>query len=1586
MATPLNTNGFSLISNTGGTGIASQLSKNITREIAMSGYGELGKQDIGWTITHAVDITRTVQSFAAIPMVDEAKHSAFAFFREAIAQSAQEQTNELIQQSTSNMERAGLNEAISGNAYTGFYSDVVSGQQAVGSLLADTPNSPEALLNFSSVDFNNNQSVTEYLDNIREYAGTINLRNSIELNASNIQSEEYGLLILMHTENKEAYSQYIKQFESQIQQNFQKELSTLQDNVKAMGYTGNVKDLKALEAFKNTQSGANASQVQQLIDATNGKINQVDRYILARIHNGDIDIQKIIASGEFNGVKLDEKSLSAFKALNIYANSDQITTTFHNDMLEKIGFKSSMQNVDLNNLKHVTMRVKEFEKALSQAGFGAINGKALSALSIKEIRAIDLSKISDTNILNAMKQYIALRDHQEILSQAKNLMGNFRMRMVSLTRKALGDSDLSQGIGQIQSGYHNAKTALKIWNKVGAPAAKKVFKFFNKTTRALMKYMPAPVRRAYLKNVKFMRTIVGKARELWGRAGSGARKMASEATKALTRKASAKTTQQIAKHATRAARSMERKLLLKAGQKVGEVVRHAAHLVSSGAIGTTGAGTVGVTTAATTTTVAAATTTTVAAGATTTTVAAGTTAASGGWSALIGAAIAVKTISIIICIIVISMICYTVGGLLQMVGSTALELDNSLLGQILNFFANLKWPWNRTPTPEQQQNVLSYTIASLFNEQYLSTNVKHQLGEGNAFYQGGKPSQNTDSSNLSISYDSTPGFGDNEENIVKGMSTYKIMGSDGSSKTYPINEYSTVKLTIAMAHAYTYPLDTQKGLQNFSLYATGLWKHLNTTEIKCKLSFCKPGNQHSKCGKLKYSCSVYDSYGALSNTYLYVEQANGRVKILTDNELKNGLYVQPNQKYLYITSGPIQQPVKGVYSCRYYVFKPNGRDDANYDSAGDIEVFDAVTKGYLYTLYGKAAITKVSKVDASSIFKEYYDDDEARTKNIYDEDGNVRYGSDGEPLDYKLNPNVCVACTEPNYHGKHNLTQFKRYVTVCGYNQVYSNGCNNVGRETIGSYTITTSCPRVPQLYYTSEGCRSVFVVSEHEELNSEFAQEKIGALMTDAQFDNYRHILREKLDKISNSGSSGIEKQNEIDREKNRLEHKLAHETITIYKCKGHNNQPAYCKDTIDKPLTLVVKYNTYGGGTDMKCINPQTQIIEHYSETKCCDDCKSVYGVPYDTWQSNSSNNTVYFTTISKYMKTFYVCPGVKDHGFFSSDHPNFSNCLTTSGHVNYIKYNVELCNGYTETHYNYQSVCKGHVQCCNLYGDKYPNVKNGHIPDCPGHELSYCVGDAEYTFTKTIHDKDESRRYGDWSYTLTQEFLGIEVNKTYSPLKDTGDSRISLARKDWDGWNDDNIELMANVLTDDWYLKYGYGISSFVGSEISPGEKSKYMESFNISNTSTSAQLMHNLNFAFSSIGRVAYYPGDKAEYPNDDSRNKFNTPAPEVMDNRGYMLAIHGLDYKYYADWVYLSTHEGIDAPNDLLSSNSYMCNTKITPNTPAGTPIVTHGTKPRSGILIGMKGNVVTYIGLSDTGWASVIDSTETWYTHPDIAH
>ena len=123
------------------TGKANNLLKGMTkmalREAVISGYGSVGETEIGYVATHAYDYAETIRSLAAPALANDAKHSAFAVFRDAIAEAAENPT-EAFQTAK---------QVATGENYTNFYSDLVSGQKMIETdLLTASEGSVEAAL------------------------------------------------------------------------------------------------------------------------------------------------------------------------------------------------------------------------------------------------------------------------------------------------------------------------------------------------------------------------------------------------------------------------------------------------------------------------------------------------------------------------------------------------------------------------------------------------------------------------------------------------------------------------------------------------------------------------------------------------------------------------------------------------------------------------------------------------------------------------------------------------------------------------------------------------------------------------------------------------------------------------------------------------------------------------------------------------------------------------------------------------------------------------------------------------------------------------------------------------------------------------------------------------------------------------------------------------------------------------------------------------------------------------------------------------------------------------------------------------
>lgn len=993
----LNANGFSLLSAPSKGLNIKDMTQFTAREIAMSGYGTVKQTDVGKAPAEAYEIAQTLRSFHAMEMQKDAAYSTFALFRDAVAHEAENAPRVL--------------QSAGGSSYTGFYKDLIDGENAISAnILTSSNGSPEAQLRFDTVDWSDFNSRQDYFNRIYSMSAQTGLREHLGRNLTEIGTGEQELMILLHTANSDAYAAYIKQFEEQIQKNFTDELASLQNAVKDLGFNGNMHKIGELEKFADTLGGTDKAKVQQLIAAMNGKINKVDRYVLARINSGEIDIQKILSTKEFNGVKLDEQSLAAFKALSVYANSDAIATQYSVKILKNIGFDSKFKSLDLSKLSNVRALCGEFETALGQAGITGDGGKVLAKMSMKQLRQIDLSKIANKDLAEALKHYISLRDHQETLMQAKSLMQNFKMRMVNLTRRILGDSDLSQGIGKLQSIKHSAKFAWKIAQKtfhIKMKFAGFVKRIGKNVKMALLRTTMGQKYTAFVQRMLQSNNFIGKflrTKQTVSRAVRGTVKKVVSAPQKMAAAVKKKAAEKAEEHMSRnAARRLERKLLRKAGRRAGTAARRAAHLAVSG-VGTTGAGAAG-------------------AGAAGGTAAAGGAGAGGAGAGAGGAAAGggagVVLIWIIVIILIISAVTTVLGMFFNVIGEAVGELDNKLTA-VVEWFKDW-WPWSASE--REKENVLNYTVGCLLIEESEQQDISKQL-ESLHYYHGVVPSATNDAKN--VTFTSTE-MTINDASISDTPAHYIYVNENNE----PISEYSTVKLVVSMAHAFTYELHSDSDLKNFTRYATGLWEYLNKTSLTVKIELC------SGEGTFSYRCNTKENdsglYKAIKDGKLHIVHVGDRKEIYGAADISTFMYSK-QELHKHTEKGCLQQ----IFSAKNKTFT-NIRDDVN---EGSFQYNEGWTK----------------LTEASSDFYDMwsYTGDDAQTKYPYMyRTAYFTYNGVTYPYTYSINPNINERCANEHQWKKKNGSQFSGWIEYCSDIST----CNNAREVTYfkeKKYTYTT--------------------------------------------------------------------------------------------------------------------------------------------------------------------------------------------------------------------------------------------------------------------------------------------------------------------------------------------------------------------------------------------------------------------------------------------------------------------------------------------------------------------------------------------------
>lgn len=128
-------------------------------------------------------------------------------------------------------------------------------------------------------------------------------------------------------------------------------------------------------------------------------------------------------------------------------------------------------------------------------------------------------------------------------------------------------------------------------------------------------------------------------------------------------------------------------------------------------------------------------------------------------------------------------------------------------------------------------------------------------------------------------------------------------------------------------------------------------------------------------------------------------------------------------------------------------------------------------------------------------------------------------------------------------------------------------------------------------------------------------------------------------------------------------------------------------------------------------------------------------------------------------------------------------------------------------------------------------------------------------------------------------------------------------------WAGWTEENISAARALSECDWYSLYGISAST-TGSRqaLYEEEISHYIDSLP---EETADERIRLVRFALSSVGRVPYYWGGKANKPGYEG-NDFGMRASEA-DYKGRIL--RGLDCSGWVQWVYWS------ALNDDLDGDS-----------------------------------------------------------------
>ena len=368
----------------------------------------------------------------------------------------------------------------------------------------------------------------------------------------------------------------------------------------------------------------------------------------------------------------------------------------------------------------------------------------------------------------------------------------------------------------------------------------------------------------------------------------------------------------------------------------------------------------------------------------------------------------------------------------------------------------------------------------------------------------------------------------------------------------------------------------------------------------------------------------------------------------------------------------------------------------------------------------------------------------------------------------------------------------------------------------------------------------------------------------------------------------------------------------------------------------------------------------------TLYCDGCisgnKTYHGISISFSDGTSlnhvivSNNSdcdnkgnVMLYTCSGHEKTNYHGSTVKDkdgiYFMFASKYKccenSFPQKITTPDGKTSTYY---ICHGYTVKEYcgggllmqtpctNCKSqpyfVCKGHagVYCPGhevCLGHFTESDCTGHY-HCDGHTLKYSIGSPKYELITTIIGSgDKEALFKDWEYSVyTKKKIlwwtaDAHVNYKSSDLVEELSKDASIKET---GWNDDKVMEVFALLDKDWYDEYGISSTSFKGGQFGEGEIRNVLKSAGITQDNISLERYNTILAAFEAIGRIPYYPDGHASNATLEG-NSFGaqTGLPPVTEGR-YEYSTIGLGKKWFADycvWTGSDNGNGIYTRSHIL---------------------------------------------------------------------
>ena len=216
----------------------------------------------------------------------------------------------------------------------------------------------------------------------------------------------------------------------------------------------------------------------------------------------------------------------------------------------------------------------------------------------------------------------------------------------------------------------------------------------------------------------------------------------------------------------------------------------------------------------------------------------------------------------------------------------------------------------------------------------------------------------------------------------------------------------------------------------------------------------------------------------------------------------------------------------------------------------------------------------------------------------------------------------------------------------------------------------------------------------------------------------------------------------------------------------------------------------------------------------------------------------------------------------------------------------------------------------------------------------------------------EEEDSACPGHVDLQIQVRILGINDKHGLFSIDQTGNTPD--LENGWEGWTEENQNFANSIAQQDWFADYGLSVSSLSLSDpLSHEEIEEYMAALPANLSETRREI---IRFALNSVGKVPYYWGGKASYPNYEG-NRFGSLVP--ADDQGRILK--GLDCSGWISWVYWSvTGTKLEAQS---TSSLILCGQEISRSELQPGDIV---------VRTGANAHVVMFLGWSADGKMNVI--------------